>query len=105
MSLKESILSVDPKESIESILISLAFCIGLLTIVSWAISPVSAHGNWTRDNASLADPITTLDEAPYDALMDAMQPAGNSTNVTSTADIVPDIPGILHISLDVFKDN
>ena len=76
----------------------------IVVLLALFVGTVSAQGNWTRDNASLADPITTLDEAPFDALMTAMQPAGNATNVTGTTDIVPDIPGILHISLDVFKD-
>lgn len=75
----------------------------MVLLLAILIELVSA-GNWTRDNASLAAPITTLDEAPYDALITAMQPGGNSTNVTATADIIPDIPGILHLALEVFQD-
>jgi hypothetical protein len=58
----------------------------------------------TRDNASLASPIVTLDEAPYNALVAAFQPAGNSTNVTDTASIVPDVPGVLHLAAGVYQD-
>jgi len=79
--------------------------IGFFIIVLLALLMGGVHaGNYTRDNASLATPVTTLDEAPYTALVAAFQPAGNSTNVTDTADLVPDIPGALHLSLNVFQD-
>jgi len=78
---------------------------GLFIIIFLAVLiGFGSAGNYTRDNASLASPITTLDETPYDALVTAFQPAGNSTNVTDTTDLVPDIPGALHLSLSVFQD-
>ena len=76
----------------------------LVLALSLLLSSASAHGNWTRDNASLASPITTLDETPYNNLINVMQPAGNATNVTATEDIVPDIPGALYLALNVYED-
>lgn len=69
------------------------------------VGAAEAHGNWTRDNASLADPVATLDEAPYTALIQAMQPGGNSTNITESSDIIPDIPAALGLALNVYEDS
>ena len=76
----------------------------IIMILILTVGSVSAHGNWTRDNASLADPVATLDETPYNNLVVVMQPAGNGTNITSTEDIVPDIPGALYLALNVYED-
>ena len=74
----------------------------LLTLLLLA-APVAA-GNYTRVNASIAPPIETMDETLYDALINSMQAGSNSTNVTATENIVPDVPNILKVALTVFED-
>lgn len=65
--------------------------------------PVSA-GNFTRQNASILAPIETMDESLYDAMMNSMMPAGNTTNVTKTENIVPNVPNLLKVALSVYED-
>ena len=76
----------------------------LIVLILALLICVASAGNYTRDNASLADPITTLDETPYNALITAFQPAANETNVTATSEIVPDIPQALKLALNVYED-
>lgn len=75
----------------------------VLALLCMVVVPAAA-GNFTRQNASIAPPITTMDEGLYDALMREIQPGMNATNVTKTVDIIPDVPSILGISLAVFED-
>lgn len=64
----------------------------------------ASAGNFTRENASVVPAVVTLDEGSYNTLIAAVQPGGNSTNVTATTDILPDIPGVLYLALQVFED-
>ena len=77
--------------------------IHLIIIALLLIAPVAA-GNFTVQNASIASPIETIDETLYNALMDSLMPAGNSTNVTATENILPDVPNILKVALSVYED-
>lgn len=76
----------------------------LLMVLALIILPAGA-GNYTRQNASILSPIDTMDPTYYNNLNHAIMPGSNATNVTATTDLVPDVPGILHIALSVFTDN
>ena len=64
----------------------------------------TAAGNFTRVCATGSDPLVPLDEAPYNALIGVVQPGGNSTNASTSALIMPDIPGGLHLAVSVYQD-
>jgi len=87
---------------VASLFVALLVGMGLVCLLDLAV-PASA-GNFTRQNASIAPPIATMDETLYDALIREVQPGSNSTNVTTVVNIVPDVPSILGISLRVFED-
>ena len=65
---------------------------------------VASAGNFTRQNASILSPLETIDETNYNNLVHALGPAGNATNVTKDTDIIPDVPGILHIASLTYTD-
>ena len=83
--------------------------IGYICLVAWLfallyLSGIASAGNYTRVCATDSDPITPLDEAPYNALIGVIQPGGNSTNASTSALIMPDIPGGLHLAVSVYED-
>lgn len=83
--------------------------IGYVCLIAWlfclvALSSIASAGNYTRVCATDSDPLTPLDEAPYNALIGVIQPGGNSTNASTSVLIVPDIPGGLHLAVSVYQD-
>jgi hypothetical protein len=67
----------------------------------YVFSPVIA-GNWTRPNASNLTVIPTIDESYTDTLMGEF--TTNSSNVTNTTQILPNLPGIGYLAMSAYTD-
>jgi hypothetical protein len=67
----------------------------------YIFSPVIA-GNWTRPNASNLTAIPTIDESYTDTLMGEF--TTNSSNVTNTTQILPNLPGLGYLAMSAYTD-